>query len=107
MLKTVRNGVTRHAVARNQKIPIGVTEFLTGKREKDAPDEKRFQCFVIASGELPTVLPPVVLSPRVQAARLATRRALFRREEYWGSVRKKGGNEKRSDSLFFLSHING
>ena len=65
MLKTVRYAATPHAVARNHKIPIGVIEFLTGKREQDALDGKRcmFEFFVIAHGELPTVLSPVVLSP--------------------------------------------
>jgi len=65
MLKTVRYAATPHAVARNHKIPIGVIESLTGKREQDALDGKRcmFEFFVIAHGELPTVLPPVVLSP--------------------------------------------
>jgi hypothetical protein len=66
MLKSVRYAATPHAVARNHKIPIGVIEYLTGKREQDALDGKRclFEVLVVSHAEVPTVLPPVVLEPR-------------------------------------------
>lgn len=65
MLKSVRYAATPHALARNHKIPIGVIESLSGKREQDALDGQRclFEFFVISHAEVPTVLPPVVLVP--------------------------------------------
>jgi hypothetical protein len=65
MLKSARYAAVPHAVARNHKIPIGVIEHLTGKREQDALDAKRclFEVLILSHGDQPTVMPPVVLAP--------------------------------------------
>lgn len=45
--------------------PIGVIEYLTGKREQDAIDGKRclFEVLILSHGDQPTVMPPLVLAP--------------------------------------------
>jgi hypothetical protein len=65
MLKTARYAAIPHANARTHKIPIGVIEHLTGKREQDALDGKRclFELLVVSHGDLPTTLRPVIVAP--------------------------------------------
>src|SRR4051812_44322478 len=65
MLKMARYAAIPHANARTHKIPIGVIEHLTGKREQDALDGKRclFEALVISHGDLPTTMRPVVVVP--------------------------------------------
>jgi hypothetical protein len=55
MLKTARYAAIPHANARTHKIPIGVIEHLTGKREQDPLDSKRclFELLVVARGCCP------------------------------------------------------
>jgi hypothetical protein len=54
-----------HANARTHKIPIGVIEQLTGKREQEALDGKRclFEVLVVSHGDQPSAMPPVILAP--------------------------------------------
>ena len=65
MLKMARYTAIPHANARTHKIPIGVIEHLSGKREQDALDGKRclFEALVISHGDTPTAMPPVVVVP--------------------------------------------
>ena len=65
MLKMARYAAIPHANARTHKIPIGVIEHLTGKREQDALDGKRclFEVLVISHGDTLTAMPPVVVVP--------------------------------------------
>jgi hypothetical protein len=65
MLKMARYAAIPHANARTHKIPIGVIERLTGKREQEALDGKRclFEVLVVSHGDQPTAMPPVILAP--------------------------------------------
>ena len=65
MLNMARYAAIPHANARTHKIPIGVIEHLTGKREQDALDAKKclFEVFIVSRGDQPTPMPPVILAP--------------------------------------------
>jgi hypothetical protein len=65
MLKTARYAAVPHASARTHKIPIGVIEHLTGRREQEALDGTRclFEVLIVSRGELPTSVRPVILAP--------------------------------------------
>ncbi len=65
MLKLARYAAIPHANARTHKIPIGVIEQLTGKREQEALDGKRclFEVLVVSHGDQPRAMPPVILAP--------------------------------------------
>lgn len=65
MLKMARYAAIPHANARTHKVPIGVIEHLTGKREQEALDGKRclFEVLVVSHGDQPRVMPPVILAP--------------------------------------------
>lgn len=65
MLKMARYAAIPHANARTHKIPIGVIEHLTGKREQEALDGKRclVEVLVVSHEDRPKALPPVVVIP--------------------------------------------
>jgi hypothetical protein len=65
MLKIARYAAIPHANARTHKVPIGVIEHLTGKREQEALDGKRclFEVLVVSHGDQPRVMQPVILAP--------------------------------------------
>jgi hypothetical protein len=65
MLNMARYAAIPHANARTHKIPIGVIEHLTGKREQDALDTNKclFEVFIVSRGNQPTAMPPVILAP--------------------------------------------
>jgi hypothetical protein len=65
MLKLARYAAIPHANARTHKIPIGVIEHLTGKREQEALDGKRclFEVLVVSHDDQPRAMPPVILAP--------------------------------------------
>lgn len=65
MLKTAKYAAIPHANARTHKIPIGVIEHLTGKREQDALDGKRclFEVLVVSHSDEPTAMRPVIVAP--------------------------------------------
>ncbi len=65
MLKMARYAAIPHANARTHKIPIGVIEHLTGKREQEALDGKRcvFEVLVVSHGDQPKAMPAVILAP--------------------------------------------
>jgi hypothetical protein len=65
MLNMVRYAAIPHANARTHKIPIGVIEHLTGKREQDALDGKKclFEVLIVLRDDKPTAMPPVILAP--------------------------------------------
>jgi hypothetical protein len=65
MLKMARYSAIPHANARTHKIPVGVIEQLTGKRDQEALDGKRclFELLVVSHGDQPSAMPPVILAP--------------------------------------------
>lgn len=65
MLKTARYAAVPHAVARNHKIPIGVIEALTGKREQTTLDGKRclFEVLIVSHDDVPAPMRAVILAP--------------------------------------------
>jgi hypothetical protein len=65
MLKMARYAAIPHANARTHKIPIGVIEQLTAKREQDALDGKRclFEVLVVSHVDTPSVMPPIIVVP--------------------------------------------
>jgi hypothetical protein len=65
MLKMARYSAIPHANARTHKVPIGVIEHLTGKREQEALDGKRclFEVLVVSHGDQPKAMAPVILAP--------------------------------------------
>jgi hypothetical protein len=65
MLKMARYAAIPHANARTHKIPIGVIEHLTGTREQEALDGKRylFEVLIVSHGDEPREMPPVILAP--------------------------------------------
>ena len=65
MLNSARYAAVPHANARTHKIPIGVIEHLTGKREQEALDGKRclFEVLIVSHDDHPRVMPPVIFAP--------------------------------------------
>ena len=65
MLQMARYAAVPHANGRTHKIPIGVIEHLTGKREQEALDGKRclFEVLIVSHGDQPKEMPPVILAP--------------------------------------------
>jgi hypothetical protein len=65
MLNMARYSAIPHANARTHKIPIGVIEHLTGKREQEALDGKRclLEVLIVSPGDQPRAMPPVILAP--------------------------------------------